>query len=673
MKKTLVSIICAILVAAMLPIAAFAGTVTKKLTMELGSEYSFDVSYSELGLEQSSVEFFESNLTDYGLAGFQTDTALRIIGTPANTGTAYFSVKDGNGDIGRVEVAVRSGVIEKTETLDVKVGSTVNKTYTYAQLGFESGCTPSADSSANTLASFGLNATFTGTQLTISGTPSKVGTASFTLILSKNGADHSLTVTVNIAADSITKSVNYNAAVGESFSKTITFSEQGFSGITSVVNDSIKNTLGDFGLSYSYTNSYFNVFGTPTKPGTATFRQIIKIGNVDNYIDINILITATPTAKEATVTAVVGENMSKTLKFSDYDLDMSGFTISGDLDENTLGQYGLSMVYTAAQCTIVGTPTQTGTAKARIIGTKNGEKKQLDINVVIAGAAEGKSEVFNAVKGEAFSKTVVFADYGFTGGSINADSTYNTLAEYGLSASWTASELKITGTPSKTGTARFRQIITNDGADNTLDIYVSITASTTPGGTTDPQDKYLFPFVDVFESDWYYGDVYSANKMGLIDGRTKTLYKPADNMTYAEAIKLAACMHQYCNEGKVTLQNGTPNWYNSYVRYASRNGIPWDYNNYNAKITREDFVHIFFSALPKDNYVAINTVTKIPDITSGSNKYYSEILSFYKAGILTGSDSKGTFHPKSNIKRSEVAAIISRMMEPSARRSFKIW
>ena len=159
--------------------------------------------------------------------------------------------------------------------------------------------------------------------------------------------------------------------------------------------------------------------------------------------------------------------------------------------------------------------------------------------------------------------------------------------------------------------------------------------------------------------------------MGLIDGKTKTLYKPADNMTYAEAIKLAACMHQYKKNGKVTLTNGTPNWYDSYVEYARTNGIPWDYKDYNAKITREDYVHIFYYALPADNYVAKNTINKIPDVPTNGT-YYKEIMTFYKAGILTGSDAKGTFNPKSNIKRIEDAAILSRMMDATTRKSFTI-
>lgn len=51
------------------------------------------------------------------------------------------------------------------------------------------------------------------------------------------------------------------------------------------------------------------------------------------------------------------------------------------------------------------------------------------------------------------------------------------------------------------------------------------------------------PFIDVSPDTWYYADVKTAFESGLINGRSATLFAPDDNMTYAEAVKLAACMH----------------------------------------------------------------------------------------------------------------------------------
>ena len=179
--------------------------------------------------------------------------------------------------------------------------------------------------------------------------------------------------------------------------------------------------------------------------------------------------------------------------------------------------------------------------------------------------------------------------------------------------------------------------------------------------------EYVFPFKDVKANDWYYNDVLNAHKMGLISGKTQTRYGADENMTYAEAIKLAACMHQMYHKGKVTLKSdSSAKWYQPYVDYAKENSIPWNCADYNAEITRRDYVHIFYSALPEDCYVEINDVENIPDV-GRKDAYSDEIYTFYRAGILSGSDSKGTFNPKGKIKRSEVATILSRMMDENAR------
>ena len=179
------------------------------------------------------------------------------------------------------------------------------------------------------------------------------------------------------------------------------------------------------------------------------------------------------------------------------------------------------------------------------------------------------------------------------------------------------------------------------------------------------------PFIDVRTSDWFYSDIANAYNMGLINGKTANKFMPNDNMTYAEAIKLAACMHQYYYNGKVTLANGYPNWYSTYVEYAKNNQIPCAYTNLNANITRSDYVHIFYHALPASTYTSVNSIKAVPDMTASASNY-DEVLTFYNAGILSGSDNYGNFNPNSAIKRCEVATIISRMMDAKNRKTFSL-
>ena len=186
-----------------------------------------------------------------------------------------------------------------------------------------------------------------------------------------------------------------------------------------------------------------------------------------------------------------------------------------------------------------------------------------------------------------------------------------------------------------------------------------------------------FPFRDVERHAWYYESVREVWSNGLIDGVTATEFKPDNQLTVAQAIKLAAALHQMQKTGSVTLTNGSPNWYDSYVAYAVNNGvIEKSYLNYtkaqmNAPATRGEFVHIFSGALL--DAAAINTVAdnKIPDVKT-TDKYGAEIYTFYRAGITVGSDAAGTFRPASSIKRSEVAAILQRMYDTAARKSISL-
>ncbi len=189
-----------------------------------------------------------------------------------------------------------------------------------------------------------------------------------------------------------------------------------------------------------------------------------------------------------------------------------------------------------------------------------------------------------------------------------------------------------------------------------------------------PVETYEFPFTDVPDGAWYRSDVETAHKNGLINGKSATLYCPGDNMSIAEAVKLAACMNKLYHEGSVTLTNGSPYWYSSYVTYATDNWILLrEYEDYDALITRSEFVNIFYYALPSGEYPEINTVGDgaIPDVAMW-DPYASLIYQFYRAGILVGSDSAGTFNQSSYIMRSEVAAILTRMFDDTARKNITL-
>lgn len=169
-------------------------------------------------------------------------------------------------------------------------------------------------------------------------------------------------------------------------------------------------------------------------------------------------------------------------------------------------------------------------------------------------------------------------------------------------------------------------------------------------------------FDDVNEDDWFYDYVTAAHNFGFINGRTDELFCPNENLTVAEALKLADVLFINIMKLDMVLENGQP-WYSTYVDFAKDyNILDREYDDFNKPITRRDFVHIFYNAIPPQNlfeYIEFENGS-IPDVLQ-SEPYYSEIYSFYRAGILTGKSADHSFYPDDRILRSEVCAILIRV------------
>jgi S1-C subfamily serine protease len=179
-------------------------------------------------------------------------------------------------------------------------------------------------------------------------------------------------------------------------------------------------------------------------------------------------------------------------------------------------------------------------------------------------------------------------------------------------------------------------------------------------------------FTDV-KDQWFASYVQTAYEYGLINGSSATTFSPENNLTIAEAIKLAACLHSIYNTGTASFSAGSP-WYQPYVDYALQNGIiSAAYANYSTPASRADFALIFSKALPDEALSVINTIgpNAIPDVMS-SYSYAAAVYKLYKAGILTGSDSAGNFFPNSFITRDAVAAIVTRMAIASYRQKLTL-
>ena len=110
-------------------------------------------------------------------------------------------------------------------------------------------------------------------------------------------------------------------------------------------------------------------------------------------------------------------------------------------------------------------------------------------------------------------------------------------------------------------------------------------------------------------------------------------------------------------------------WYDMYIDYAIENNIiekgEYVIADYNKNISRAAICDLFVKAIPEEHFAAINNVKGIPDVVRDA-KNADVYLMLYNAGVVLG-DTNGNFNPNSDIKRSEIAAIINRVALPEAR------
>ena len=181
--------------------------------------------------------------------------------------------------------------------------------------------------------------------------------------------------------------------------------------------------------------------------------------------------------------------------------------------------------------------------------------------------------------------------------------------------------------------------------------------------------EYNDKFSDVSKSTWYYQYVSTVYSIGIIRGTSENTYSPDKNLTIAECITLASKLHSIYYFGSADFkQTGT--WYNVYVDYALKYGIiEQEFADYNVPASRALMAEIISKAMPEEALPAINDIpdSSIPDVSFSDTVY-----KLYRAGILNGIGSDHAFNPNSDIRRSEAAAIVSRMAVESLRVRFSM-
>lgn len=163
---------------------------------------------------------------------------------------------------------------------------------------------------------------------------------------------------------------------------------------------------------------------------------------------------------------------------------------------------------------------------------------------------------------------------------------------------------------------------------------------------------------------WYDAlSVKTAVEAGLMKGTGANAFTPGGTLTLAEVFTIAARINEKTTGYAIPKQEAGQFWYDPALAVMTHIGVDVG-SDPTAKATRADFVRVLSAVLPDTMMAPINAITSLPDSKDAA------VLRFYNAGILTGKDAYGTFAGDLTLTRSEVAAMLARIINPDLRKSF---
>lgn len=176
------------------------------------------------------------------------------------------------------------------------------------------------------------------------------------------------------------------------------------------------------------------------------------------------------------------------------------------------------------------------------------------------------------------------------------------------------------------------------------------------------------PFTDVKENDWFYDSVKYAYENDLMKGISNTEFAPDSEVTRAMFVTVIYRMENEPQTGKCAFTDvESGSYYENAVAWANENGIvsgiSEDCFAPNEPITREQMAAIIYRYAAFKGY----------DITTSSNTSYTDndnisdyakdaVIWAAEKSVMTG-NTDGSFAPKANTTRAQVASVFMRMVE----------
>ena len=228
-------------------------------------------------------------------------------------------------------------------------------------------------------------------------------------------------------------------------------------------------------------------------------------------------------------------------------------------------------------------------------------------------------------------------------------------------------------------------------------LFPSSAAESSPDAGTESDPA---PFVDVAEADWFETYVNLCIENGLLNGIGDGRFDPYGTVNVNEALVMAARVLWQTDGGTGDLPQGpAPEEFvallgedssscpfGTDVETAARYAQTWAWDGMTYLVLRareEGFAldledgpdspcsrRLFFRSLAfasrELDLTAVNDIDSVPGTRD------PDILQLYRAGILSGIDSYGSFDGRRTLTRAEAAAALARVLDPSLRVTFTL-
>jgi triacylglycerol lipase len=206
-----------------------------------------------------------------------------------------------------------------------------------------------------------------------------------------------------------------------------------------------------------------------------------------------------------------------------------------------------------------------------------------------------------------------------------------------------------------------------------LEIIGRITSTYGKSGTADddPIDADTLPFTDVSKGSWSYDYILKMYQLGVVNGRSETVFDPTGNVTRAEFVKMLACLDGVDTSNYSTCKFedvSDSSVFAPYIEWAAENGIVYGTSsvtfNPNDNITREQMAAIICRYA---DYAGIKLSEDTPAVTFTDSAQISDyavdsVAALQRAGIICGvqnADGSYSYYPKSFATREQTCKVLS--------------